>query len=623
MSLSRTFVDNVSGAHDVAAPRDTTATSSIHALLLRAAISNDDADCVRTKIREVVKNATSASMVFHVVVSDNGNVIECEPSTEQTIREEGLHDSVKQTAVAALTRNAAQIRKFSDGTQQLICAPIQSGNDDSSPEVLAVVLADSANLSLALNALAVACSYQRLWLRGQRVEQDQFVIESLAAIVDLVSTIEGQVSFAAAVNVMTNVVAKHLGCARVAFAEATTSGNIKLRDISGLDSFDDRSETSRAFREAIAESQLHCEITVWPAEADDRRSGLLAHAALARQCHFQSICSTQLCTPDGILVGALLIADSTDAASSDRTKSFVRAASPRIASAIAVSKRSNASVRAQISNVVTGWTRSNKTRIILAIVLAIFGLMLLPLPYRIRCRCSIEPNSRRYAVSPFDGIVEDTFVEPGDIVKAGDLLAKMDGREIQWELSSVRAELAQVAKQRDVELADRAVTKVLIAQLETQRLNARIDALEYRQDHLNIEAAMEGIVLSGSLEKSQSAPVEVGQVLYEIGPLDDLRIEVEIRNVDIAQVEPGQRVKVWIEGIEGEPIVGSIEQIAPRSELRNDANVFIAKLSLKNDDRRFRPGMRGSARIIGPTHPLAWNLFHKPWQYAMSRLTWW
>ena len=219
--------------------------------------------------------------------------------------------------------------------------------------------------------------------------------------------------------------------------------------------------------------------------------------------------------------------------------------------------------------------------------------------------------------------MEETRVEPGDLVAAGDLLARMDGREILWDLSAAEAERSQAVKQRDVDLAEREVTKVLISQFETERLDAKIDVLQFRRENLDVRSAIDGVVLSGSLEKSQSAPVDVGQVLYEIGPLDDLKVEIEVPDIDVAQVQEGQCVKVWIDGLEGVPIEAIIDRIAPRSEVRNDRNVFIAKVALANPDLRFRPGMRGSARISGPLRPLAWNVFHKPWDFVVSRLTWW
>ena len=52
-------------------------------------------------------------------------------------------------------------------------------------------------------------------------------------------------------------------------------------------------------------------------------------------------------------------------------------------------------------------------------------------------------------------------------------------------------------------------------------------------------------------------------------------------------------------------------------------DLFLIPSMDREADYRFRPGMSGSARIDGPKRPLGWNLFHKPWEFLVSRLTWW
>ena len=61
----------------------------------------------------------------------------------------------------------------------------------------------------------------------------------------------------------------------------------------------------------------------------------------------------------------------------------------------------------------------------------------------------------------------------------------------------------------------------------------------------------------------------------------------------------------------------------PTSELRDGKNVFVAEVVLHQPDPRLRPGMTGTVRINCDSSPLFWNLFHRPWDWAASRLTWW
>ena len=104
----------------------------------------------------------------------------------------------------------------------------------------------------------------------------------------------------------------------------------------------------------------------------------------------------------------------------------------------------------RLSNFVTGTLYRARTVLAIFAIVAFVALMFLPITYRVRCNCLAEPVSRRFAVAPFDGQIRLGHAEAGDFVKAGDLLAEMDGRTISWELAGVTAELKQSIRTREI-----------------------------------------------------------------------------------------------------------------------------------------------------------------------------
>ncbi|NND98784.1 MAG: HlyD family secretion protein, partial [Pirellulaceae bacterium] len=146
---------------------------------------------------------------------------------------------------------------------------------------------------------------------------------------------------------------------------------------------------------------------------------------------------------------------------------------------------------------------------------------------------------------------------------------------------------------------------------------------QHQQQQVEIRSPIDGVILSGTLERAEAAAVDTGEVVYEIAPLDQMRIEVTIPAQEITHVTVGQDARIWIDGMSGQSLVGRIERVNPRSELREGRNVFVATVTLPNDNDLLRPGMTGSVRIDGARHPLVWNILHRPWDYLASRLTWW
>jgi multidrug efflux pump subunit AcrA (membrane-fusion protein) len=592
------------------------AGTTLHAQLLRVISSQHDADVVRAELRRVVKDLTGATCVVHLAGDEHGQF-----SSDRLESEGDIYDATEPlltAAAVALGRSATQIKSLPNQTQ-LLCAPVSLPGGLG--EVLAIITPEPGNIQSALYTIELAASYQRLWARGNIAVANTWKLNSLAAIVELVTSIQQQKSVAAAANTAVNHVARYLGCDRVALA--TVDGHdLTLQAISDMQDFDTNSETVMVISDAFGDCQVRDDICRWPPQ-QNKASALLGLQSLARQWHFDSVLAAPLKTVTGNTVGFWLFADSGDLVAGERFGNFVRAASPRVAGAIEIVDRSSQGLIAKTKASCGQLLAGRKGKVVLAVLALLVGLMFMPVPYRVRCQCVIEPVARRFAVAPFGGTVDEGLVEAGDVVTAGTPLANMDGRELKWELSAAQAKRGQVEKQREVDLSARDVPKVLISQLEADELDAQIDVLRYRAAHLQVTSPVDGIVLSSSLEKGQSAPVATGDVLYEIGPLDQLRVEIEVPSGDVPQIREGQRVKVWINGLEGRPIAAQIQQLQPRSELRQDRNVFIAKVTIDNPDKTFRPGMRGTARITGPRRPLAWNLFHKPWEYAVSRMTWW
>jgi biotin carboxyl carrier protein len=249
--------------------------------------------------------------------------------------------------------------------------------------------------------------------------------------------------------------------------------------------------------------------------------------------------------------------------------------------------------------------------------------MMMPVTYRVRCNCVLEPAYRRYAVAPFDGLVASGFAEPGDVVQTGDVLAEIDGRNIRWELSGVTAERLSSLRQREIELVDENIPELFLAELDNEKHLAEEAILNIKKDGLQIRSPIDGVVLSGSLERSEASSVKTGDVLFEVGSTEEMKIQIEIPADEVSQIGVGQAAKIWVEGNEDFPLETEISRIHPRSVIRDAKNVFIAEVKFENKDTRFRPGMKGVVRIDGYQRSLGWSLFHKPIDYIRSHFTWW
>lgn len=133
-------------------------------------------------------------------------------------------------------------------------------------------------------------------------------------------------------------------------------------------------------------------------------------------------------------------------------------------------------------------------------------------------------------------------------------------------------------------------------------------------------ARLETSGLEGDLDRSLGSPVERGDVLFELAPLDGYRVIIEVDGRNIADVRPGQRGRLTLAALPNRSMALVVERITPISTARDGRNYFRVEAALEAPGEDLRPGMQGIAKIEAGRRRLLWIWTHELVDWLRLRL---
>jgi HlyD family secretion protein len=278
----------------------------------------------------------------------------------------------------------------------------------------------------------------------------------------------------------------------------------------------------------------------------------------------------------------------------------------------------------------------------------------------------IEPITKVEIKSKASGIVKKLYVDYGDKVKRGQMLAELDRDEIQARvaqahaqleassasLSGTRADLERAkvdAEGPDVPMLKRAydraqgmakegvvsesalddaqknyvmsVNKQNVSKAQLQVLQAKIGQAEGQvaQDRANlkqleeqlgyttIESPIDGIVLSRDVEigDAVSSILVLGSsatLVMTLGDTSEVYVKGKVDESDIGKVYLGQPARIKVESFKDKTFTGKVTKISPMGVEKDNVTTFEVRVSINNPEGVLKAMMTANAEIILEEH---------------------
>lgn len=254
---------------------------------------------------------------------------------------------------------------------------------------------------------------------------------------------------------------------------------------------------------------------------------------------------------------------------------------------------------------------------------AIALLVWLPVAYRVSAKTVTEGAVQRVAAAPFEGYLAASFVRAGDVVRKGQVLARLDDHDLLVERTRWSSERDQYRNKLREAMAghDLTATRVVTAQLDEAQ--AQLDLTEDKLAHAAITAPYDGVVVTGDLSQQIGTPLEAGKKLFEIAPLHSYRIILEVDERDIGQIHSGQAGELVMNGLVGDPMQFAVAKIMPVATAQDGKNFYRVEAQLKHGSPLLLPGMEGIGKIEVGRRKLGWVLLHGLLDWASINLWRW
>lgn len=223
----------------------------------------------------------------------------------------------------------------------------------------------------------------------------------------------------------------------------------------------------------------------------------------------------------------------------------------------------------------------------------------------------IEGAQAQIIAAPIAGFVKSSEVRAGDKVSKDQVIATLDDRSLQLEIKKWQGEENKVKKAYQEALAKKARTELSILRAKSEQIEAEYALARERLERTELKAPFDGYITSGDLSQSLGAPVEVGDVLFEVAPAEEYKVIVKVDERDMAGVDDNKTGKVVIAATPGDPIPFTVDQVVPMAISGEGNSYFRIEAEFDQATPELRPGMEGVARIEMGKRKLFWIWTHK------------
>jgi RND family efflux transporter MFP subunit len=497
--------------------------------------------------------------------------------------------------------------------------------------VIVLEIADKSSYQIqdVMRRLHWGAAWMEVMIRRTEAQKSAEAYSRLQRLLDVIATTLEHSKFKPAALAFVTHLASDLDCDRVSLGFRKRK-RIRINSLSHSAEFGKNMNTVRTIESAMDEAVDQKSVIVHPVPEGGPTLVTRAHAELTKDQAVKSVCTVPLNHQDSFY-GALTLERGNEIPFDESTIELIKTVAAMAGPILDIKLSDDRLILFKIGYSFLSLLKKLfgprhvglKLAVITAALLVLFFVYAKG-NYRVSAPTSLEGTVQRIISAPFNGYVSEAPARPGDIVREGSLLAKLDDRDLKLERIKWTTEQEKFLVQQSEALAKNDRVQFGVLQAKIEQAIAQINLLDEQLARATVVAPFDGVVTSGDLSQSLGTPVERGQGLFEIAPLGGYRVILQVDERDIAQVQENQRGELVLPSIPGKSFPFSVSQITPVSTQKEGRNYFRVEAHLDQESEHLRPGMEGVGKIKIDRRRLIWIWTHELIEWVRLKVwAWW
>lgn len=167
------------------------------------------------------------------------------------------------------------------------------------------------------------------------------------------------------------------------------------------------------------------------------------------------------------------------------------------------------------------------------------------------------------------GALQELSVEEGATVRAGQIIAELDARELEAQLAAAEAQatFARATAERSATLfAQQIITAAENERDQAARVaaEASVTQLRTRLGFAKIRSPINGVITARFVQSGDI--VGNNTRLFTIADLSTLVVRMPVSELEVARLRPGQEIALRVDALGGEAVPGRVRRIFPAAD---------------------------------------------------------